>query len=634
MRLLCLGVSVALASAAQAEPKAPRVPPQTLVFWNARLALREGRPTDALKLWMLHNGLRQAGQPAAEEGDFSSVVWAALGELGLCQQTFPRDQDQGAGLWPLALHNYVVRAAFAPEPPPRAPPFAAFQMARQARTFSLHDVLDAEELRSVRFHPTACTLPGLPGGFMGRDRGRMGDRIEMMRYLRHTLSTALETVTPGKTRGMEAVEARLFDLDLALIDAETRRLRLAGVEARTRARELGLSPEAVLRARVADTAWPPTSAEGRFLRRTLTWRADAWLTLERERRVFLFSLARAYAPDDAAAERVALAVIDALVVRGLGAEVQQWVGATGTSPRFRDALTQGERGLRLLTLDNASGFRERSAVALHRAVAFLEAGQLKDALRAFAYALAEAETSREAAALSALCRRWLAYVLAQFQADAEVIRILETVLPKPDYRIVAADLVWRAALRRDAASFEALMATLPRGSAFDTDAADLRKLAHGRIPEMLSALAQRSQAEPHLTLRLCARLLDNLEAEATDVRRSHLPTLRGLLSLFDEIAARTTSAGAQKRRAEELGARSRALLEGLRAPLADDAAHALSPRAETFAGNIRVAPSDPLPWPFPAPDPKPTSVFVPLRLQPLEWRDETGALIFGWSVSD
>jgi len=41
---------------------------------------------------------------------------------------------------------------------------------------------------------------------------------------------------------------------------------------------------------------------------------------------------------------------------------------------------------------------------------------------------------------------------------------------------------------------------------------------------------------------------------------------------------------------------------------------ALAPKHEAFAGNIRLAPADPLPWPFVMPDPEAPSAFVPLLL--------------------
>ena len=59
-----------------------------------------------------------------------------------------------------------------------------------------------------------------------------------------------------------------------------------------------------------------------------------------------------------------------------------------------------------------------------------------------------------------------------------------------------------------------------------------------------------------------------------------------------------------------------------------------SPEQSTFAGAIRLAPTDPLPRPFFAPEPEAPSVFTPLALDPVEWRSDTGDLVFGWRISD
>jgi len=60
----------------------------------------------------------------------------------------------------------------------------------------------------------------------------------------------------------------------------------------------------------------------------------------------------------------------------------------------------------------------------------------------------------------------------------------------------------------------------------------------------------------------------------------------------------------------------------------------MGPRHEAFAGNVRLAPGDPLPWPFKAPEPEAPSPFTPLRLIPVEWRAPDGALVFGWRLTE
>ncbi|HLM45969.1 MAG TPA: hypothetical protein VK458_19015, partial [Myxococcaceae bacterium] len=154
-----------LSSAAVAEATASK---QTVVFYNARLALRDDRPEDVLKLWLLRNSLLQRGERPREDAEFRSVVWAAPGSLGLCQDGFDDDEREGAGLWPLGLHNSIVHGLSSGPPPSMSAPWDVFEVGRQQRFISLQDVLSAEELRSVTFFRTGCLLPATTAMQFGR----------------------------------------------------------------------------------------------------------------------------------------------------------------------------------------------------------------------------------------------------------------------------------------------------------------------------------------------------------------------------------------------------------------------------------------------------------------------------------
>ena len=60
-----------------------------------------------------------------------SSVFAALGELGLCQDGLPKDGD-GARLWPLALHNHIVLTRSRAPRKSRVDAFAAFDLEVEA----------------------------------------------------------------------------------------------------------------------------------------------------------------------------------------------------------------------------------------------------------------------------------------------------------------------------------------------------------------------------------------------------------------------------------------------------------------------------------------------------------------------
>jgi hypothetical protein len=209
-------------------------------------------------------------------------------------------------------------------------------------------------------------------------------------------------------------------------------------------------------------------------------------------------------------------------------------------------------------------------------------------------------------------------------------------VPPLEYNAVIEDLVWKAALRADRASFERLAASARRGGAFDGRVALLRPLAEGNAGALLDGLLQNAAEEPHAALRFINQLLEHVESEELDVRRALTPLLHALGKALDALDAEPLLSKTQQRRASELAERNHAILSGL--GLLEDSnasrARALSPGQAAFAGNVRLAPADPAPWPFPVLEPVTPSPFRPLVLEPLEWRDDGGALVYGWRIRE
>ncbi|WNG58343.1 hypothetical protein F0U59_29065 [Archangium gephyra] len=636
MRWAAAIIAGLLSSAAVAEETASR---QTVVFYNARLALRDGRPEDVLKLWLLRNSLLQRGERPREDPEFRSVVWAALGSLGLCQDGFKDDEREGAGLWPLGLHNTIVHGLSKGSAPSMPAPWDVFQVGRQQRFISLQDVLSAEELRSVSFFRTDCLQPATTALRFGWTPFiDLEDRQDAGWRLRNLLARSRATLVREKVRNLSVVEARIFDLDLMLADQEARKARQNARSVAQQARVTGVSAAGAAELRSRLEAFPENSPQAAFLRRSLTWTSREWLALNRERRLFLFARAQPLSKDPAALQKLMLEIIDELIRRKDGKELEAWIGFVGASDsaELRGALTSGERGKSILELDESTGFRERAVVALHRGVGFLEAGELQESLRAFAYSLQQAETSREAAVTQGLARRWLSYVLSRYETNDEVVATLKALVPRQEYNQVIEDLVWRAALRADDRSFEQITRTARRGGSFDAAIERLRPLSQGKPGEMATRLRDAIREEPSSVLRFVRRLLENIEAEDADVRRANVPTLKHLLEVLRPLNAESTTVKSQSRTAGELMDRTQSILDGL-SHLDDSVsgnARALSPTRSTFAGSIRLAPADPLPWPFKPPEPEAPSVFTPIVLEPVEWRDAKGALVFGWRLSE
>ncbi len=372
------------------------------IFYNSRLALREGHSTEALKLWLLRNSLEDQGTRATHDREFRSVVWAALGEQGLCQDGFAKDDNGGAGLWPLAMHNWVLTSVAKGGAVDNPAPFDAFEAGLQQRFISLRDVLSAEELQSVSFFRSNCFVGSVYLLTTGANPfGELSDRLTSGPLLRSLLEKSLETLDKEQVQNRAIIEARIFDLDLALTELEGRAATQEGRTLGDTARTAGASDFAAraLQRRTEKKALI-TSKQAAFLRTTLRWPVADWLALSQTRRLSLFAQAKAVAHTDVPSpdlEPLMLGIIDALIEKKAGAEIEQWVGwldALKVTSR-RQPVIQGERGKRLLELDASSAFRERSTIALHRGLSFLETGALREALISFAFAMSNAEGSRD-----------------------------------------------------------------------------------------------------------------------------------------------------------------------------------------------------------------------------------------------
>jgi hypothetical protein len=353
--------------------------------------------------------------------------------------------------------------------------------------------------------------------------------------------------------------------------------------------------------------------------------------------LFVFDHAQGYLGRSAELDALGLGIIDALIDRREGAELEKWIGfrVPEGDAEAAELLWGGERGLRLMALDDESGFRERAVVALHRGVQHLESGELPEALRAMAYALQYAPESRRGDVVQSLSLRWMSYIASQFSISDELLITLQELVPRREYSVLLEDLMWRAAFHADDASFQRGLDNQVGRGALERRLELLKPLAKGRLGDFSNQLRRRLNTSPGEVTRFLDTLVQRLEREDEDIRAMQVPTLIQIRDLLEPLA-RGEDNGRQGRKAGELSARCQSILEGLGAlgdTTAGDRARSLSPNGEVFAGSIRVAPSDALPWPFAPADVPAPSVFTQLELVPIEWRDpETNALVFGWSI--
>jgi hypothetical protein len=385
--------------------------------------------------------------------------------------------------------------------------------------------------------------------------------------------------------------------------------------------------------RVPSYTFAPDSEAARILEASVHWPASEWMALSQDRRRFLFQHAIAYTGPSPELDAIAIGIIDSLIDQGEGEEIERWLGLRNAES---EPVWAGTRGQRLLALDKESGFRERGVIALHRGVRQLEQGDLPGALRSMAYALQHAPESRAADALHALSLRWLTHIAAQFQIGDELLVTLQELVPRREYGVILEDLLWRAALRADGPSFQRGVERQVGRGALSRRIDLLAPLADGNGGRFSSRIREGLAASPSETLRFLDQMVQRLELEEAAVRSAHLPTLVRVRALVLPMADPNKSGG-QTRRASALLDRTLAIADGL-GGLGDqassrDRASALDPSGEVFAGAIRLAPSDPLPWPFRATDTPAPSVFTPIALTPIEWLGDTGSWVFGWTLS-
>ncbi len=624
-------------------PSVPEPDVATLAYYNARMALREGDPEEALKLWLLRNSLAQeAGTVGAHDADFHSVTWAALGAMGICQDGMPVDAE-GAGLWPLGLHNWIVenmRRRVRRGGGPR--PFAAYKVGQQQRFVAVGDVLSTREMEAVDFFKGSCTRQRWALLVAGESvTAQLSDRQVTARVLSDLLVRAEESLGPD-VQGRAALAARRFDLQLTMAELAARAARRAGVAKARQGRMLGMSRAAVQVMGTEEDGYifDDDSEPAAILRAAATWTVDEWMTLSPDRRVVLFDHASAYVDDRDRWVEVSLGILDRLVAAGEGEPARAWIARVGDGhdpalgSQVRALVVDGARGEALLGLGEETDFRERGVVALHRGVHQLEEGALMEALASFALAMDEAPRSSMSEPVGGLARRWLSYVTAQFEVSEELLVTLEELVPRRDYDIIVEDLMWRAALHADAPSFDRAAASQQGRGATRRRMDLLRPLARGDIGGMANVVRGRLEESPSEALRFLDLFLQQLEREGVEVRGMHVPTLLALREVVRPVSSDGEGAGRQARSADAWMVRSQGLLEGLDQlgdASARDRARSVAPGAAVFAGSVRLAPSDALPWPFVPVKVAPPSVFEPMGLVPVEWEDG-GELVFGWRI--
>ncbi|MBM4280245.1 MAG: hypothetical protein FJ137_05640 [Deltaproteobacteria bacterium] len=615
-----------------------RLPPHDRVLAEARRALAARDPQGTLHLWLLHRAMPWDAS-FADESAFLSTVWVATGETGVCPDGLP-DDAEGARLWPVALHNWLLARVRRGPPDDLPPTWGTFPVRLQTRPISLFDTLSLEELRTARLVVGPCNahlwattrLPTLH--WMD-----LQDRLSVGLVLHELLLLAERVTDPTLVRGKPLLAARRFDLNASLTRLARDRARADTTLAATVLRSSGLATDGLVSWQQERARTFATGTTAGFWQVASSWPASTWLDLPTDRRAGLFVEAREALRAAGAEERIVLGVLEGVIDRRDGDDVQRWLGAVDglpDAPAIRARLMTGDVGARLLSLSPDDGFRERAVVSLHRGVDRVQAGESLAALRSFADALATAETSTVAGPVHDLTLRWFSFVVGSYEATPAVLEIVERFVPGADHGAVLEAVLWRALFRGDVASYERATALLPRGAREQRARfALLAPIAGGDVDAAFGAFDDALHERPRAMLDLAARLLDRLADEPATLRARHAPSLQRLLPTLEKTAS-TSESKARRATAEKLAARAQAMLESIGRWRQETSARARAhaPDYETDAGALRLAPADPLPWPFAIVAPRPMDPFTPIRIVPVRWRGPDGAVVQGWSLRE
>jgi hypothetical protein len=572
----------------------------------ARGAIAADKFQEVPRIWLLANSWRsiQSGLPPVtkrEDSELASAMWLALARLNLCTDNLPTDRH---GLWSIAIHNALIHNLVPREPEDIESPFDGFESGLQTRKISWSDTLSAEELSHIDLKSTSCrsialaaapVLDTLPSEMR---REGLESRRNAALVLRHYLRIAKTALT--EVRATSIVEARLFDIALFLAGSKTR------------------DPDAEA-----------------ILTNALSWKLDDWMALTPQRRLLLYRRLMERQSDTVPNRELLLAIIDTMIERKTGTELLSWMGyfSYNAPPEIIADLWRGERGTRLLSLDTSTGFRGRGAIALTRAIDFLQRGETRNAILSLAYAMRyAADDQPNGDATLGLARRWISFVMGGWETDAALLTVLRDIIPREELVSVLEDLAWRAAFRADRKSFEAAYEAFRTRGAAATRVAQLEALVRGDVGRFTRELQKRLIEEPYSSLRFSQSLVDRIEAEDAPIRTRLLPVLRMLTA----VGAAQKGEKRPRQTLIDLARRSEQILEGedKRETLTrDEKARKYASSTGVFVGNVRLAPSDPLPWPFPAPRPKPAQIFTTIKAMPERWSGDNGTVL-GWRLAE
>ena len=182
-----------------------------------------------------------------------------------------------------------------------------------------------------------------------------------MRLSKGLLEDALTTTANPKVRGQAVLSARIFDLNLYLIDQVERELRRARSEQGRANKTAQFSLSAV-----RDIIHPRERSfigaeqeQEEILEQSSNGRVQNGLQIEPERRLFLFLKTAEFHKNTMNLDKLLLELIDVFITRKDGESLNHWLGVHQqlSDDNQRQEIWNGQRGNQILQLGPEEGFK-------------------------------------------------------------------------------------------------------------------------------------------------------------------------------------------------------------------------------------------------------------------------------------
>ena len=601
--LLLLGLSSIL-GAGVSQGASPKNPYKDL-YHNAYLALEEGDFRKVMKIWYIHNSIENSVVSKPHLPDLKSATWLAIDQLRLCPDNMLSDSN-GGGLWPIILHNYVVRnhrsnKRIRPLPDHS---LSTFETGIMRRPIHLKSILSPEEIR--RYKP-----------YVGKCQS-MNTILEDFGLEFESLDLDEKEFTSVVLRKLLHLAASEVNLDSDIRDYVAYRIFLINLYHASRS---GPTPDEQMEVQRAeednddeDEASEPVDYK--------KWRQEflilmkmgkeQWLNLPMDDRRAMLSL---YNELEEGGDPLRNATYDRLLSYEITAQdlslLPEIIGFRTKGKRDLAYLNSNE-GQDLIALGKNDRFPEIGALVGPLGVEAYHKGDLVRALEYFSVAIRHSSESSNGGAYYTNAMNWVKYIIMSHRFNKRLLNFTKTYLPKGAYKRLISSLVWSGAFHKESHLFRSSIFKDPTYSMRTRKlVAWLKPLALGQETLFISRLAKDLKTKPRNTIKQLAIFMEKLEEEPLPVIKSLAPLLSAIRFKLENTSSRR---GYIEKKSEPLKSKIDEVLAPFEKETIEASDRRLKNGKSLSLGSLRLEPSYVWPWPFNIPDKSSIHIFRPIDL--------------------